>query len=198
MFTRRELNRFRQFRRALGALRDRGMVREWPPKLSVDLFGTDFTDLRGVDEEYLRSFLTALRQFTMDKKDVHFLSICNILLRGSVSVNLRRWVAHARAAWQASHESSIGISLNGKVFPLIEILDLLSYSDIVHRDPDNLAQLEAMPKQDQVLLRMRLTALVPPMLQALNIIDHMIRYIQEDRVHEVPELVEQAVSNPTA
>lgn len=190
MFTDEDLKRLDLFRDALIDLRVRAIVQDWPQKLSVDIFGIDSTDLEGVREDDLRAFLTALRQFTNEGEATNFFSICNVLSRGSSSTNLRGWVAHARAAWQDGLKSSAGISLNGKMFALKEILELLLYGEVVHRDSDKLAQLKAMPRQDRALLRMMLIGMVPPLLQALNIIDHMIRYIRDDRVHEVPELVE--------
>jgi hypothetical protein len=189
-FTADDKRLLNQYRGAWAALCERSLIRNPPEQMSVDIFGQEFTDLQGVDEEHLRAFLTALRQFMLDKEKVSFLRICNVLCRGSESPNLRRWVALARERWHRALRSRSGMPVNGQDPTLEEILDLLHYGDIVHRDEDKVAALAAMPEHDRALLRMKALELIWPMRLALGMVDVIALRVLEDRVHEIPEYVE--------
>jgi hypothetical protein len=168
------------------------MVKQRPLRISVDLFGLESTELKGLDEDHLRAFLVCLRQFVMVGESVNFYSIYNLLYAGCESDDARKWIRHAREAWKGAFESSTGVSLDGRVFTANEIFDVLMYGGIVHSDPDNVAVLDSMPKQDHSLLRlMLLHQIYPATLHALLLVDQVIRHVEESRVDEIPAWVDE-------
>lgn len=191
MSTSEELSRLDLFREKISDLRDRAVVRDWPPKISLDLFGIESTKLRGMDEDHLRAFIMALRQFLNERETTNFLSVCDLLYRECEDQRVRAWIAHSRKGWREALNSSAGISMNGVVLTLREILFLLMYGGIVHSDLARVSQLAGMPKQDHALLRMQLLQLVPPLFRALLNLDSLIDCYVQDRLDTVPVFSEQ-------
>lgn len=182
-------DRLNAFRRAFRDLQSRAIVRNWPKQLSLDLFGIESTELKGLDEDHFRSLLRSLRQFVNEHESSNFNAVCNVLYRVIDSDNGRAWLKHARAEWKTTLDSNAGISLSGDAPTLEEILDLILYGGVVHADPDKLAKLDSMAKQDPALLRLMLMHLVPTLIGALNLVDLLIRHVDEGRVNQIPAWV---------
>src|SRR5688572_6970052 len=91
-----ERERVDLFRARVNDLGNKGLVRAGKLTVTVHLSGPVPELLSGVDHDYLESFLQTLRQFTLQKDDVHFLSVHNIVSRRCARQELQEWLLYTK------------------------------------------------------------------------------------------------------
>lgn len=172
-----EAERIRLYRERIQDMLDCGLINTGVGRVTVDFTGKAERVLEGVDEDYLRSFLMILRQFTLNDDPVHFYSIYNLVYRKCERPDLHPWLALSRRIWNESMKSNpLGLQMHGQPVSLEGILQLLLYGGMVHSDEEKAAKLRSMEPELKGLLRLLLLGSLRGPCQALMLLNTGIRY----------------------
>jgi hypothetical protein len=138
-----------RFVRRVDELRSLRMAKEaagYKVSLNVDSTKGASMSASFPDEEVLRSFVLAFRQFMAPNEPVHINHILNICWRRSKPNNdFRERLIHAREVWgEALNKSKVGLVFNEQVLTPKHVADLWMNGHYFHNDDDKYAALESM------------------------------------------------------
>lgn len=155
---------------------------------STDLL-SDSSLPTGVNDEEFRSFLTTLRQFTLNDDQAHFFSIHNLVQMKCQCQRIKDWVAYSRKLWKrAMSVSPLGIELDGEMPTVEDLLCLFLYGGIVHSDPQLTEKINSLPPSVVSFLKMALLAGLRQLCHALVLMDKAIWHWLDAPNDPVPEL----------
>lgn len=106
------------------------------------------------DEDLLRSFLLAFRQFVSKGEPVHLFTIYNLCLKHITSDYLKEQLILSRTAWKnALRGTGIGLTIDGKEFTPEEATHIWLNGYYFHNDPECRAILARLQSIDTALVR---------------------------------------------
>lgn len=146
------------------------------------------TNFTGFNDDAFRAGIGILRQFTLEKDEVHFLSICKIVRRKCDRPELVAWCNHAKEAWQAKLKSTrpVGLKSGEKEFTLGDSLELLFYGSMSHTLKDNANQWDALSPMLQQAIYFNVQSGMFTLIRCLTIVDSVILYWLDEPNKPVP------------
>lgn len=157
---------------------------------------TGETNFTGFNDDAFRAGIGILRQFTLEKDEVHFLSICKIVRRKCDRPELVAWCNHAKENWQAKLKSTrpVGLKLGEKEFTLGDSLELLFYGSMSHTLKDNANQCDALSPMLQQAIYFNVQSGMFTLIQCLSVVDSVILYWLDEPTKPVPPPPDASVS----
>jgi hypothetical protein len=139
------------------------------------LFQTSEKPLTDFDEDYLRSFLQTLRQFTLKRESVNFNQICDLINENCGRSEIQDWVMYAKKFWKDTLASApLAIQSHGVDYNVETALDLFWYGGQAHSDPDKDRQIEELDADIQGALKMLLFMSFHRLRHALILVNSLI------------------------
>ena len=183
--------RLRIFQLRVQDLRDSGLVTSGRTALKLTMSLTPNASgkarLEGYDEDHFRAFMQTLRQFTLQKDDIHFDRICNIIRRNCPSEELRAWLTYARGLW----ENTLGLSpfrynVDGEEITVRRAMDLLLYSGLSHTQLSEHDFVQSLPADGKNYLKFILETALLDLLHALHLVDAVLYHWLDHPEKPVP------------
>lgn len=149
---------------------------------------TGETNFTGFNDDAFRAGIGILRQFTLEKDEVHFLSICKIVRGKCDRPELVAWCNHAKECWQVKLKSTrpVGLKSGEKEFTLGDSLKLLFYGSMSHTLKDNANQWDALSPMLQQAIYFNVQSGMFTLIRCLTIVDSVILYWLDEPKKPVP------------
>jgi hypothetical protein len=148
------------------------------------------TNFSGFNDDAFRAGIQILRQFTLDRDEVHFLSICKIIRRKCNRPDLVAWCNHAKQRWQDKFESTrpVGLKLGEKEFTLGDCLKLLFYGSMSHTLKENANAWDSLSPMMQHAIFFNVQSGMFTLIRCLSVVDSVIMYWLDEPDAQVPTL----------
>lgn len=149
--------RFQLFVQRVGELNRTRLAQDgfdWALQIHFDRDHGVSVDLQQPDEDLLRSFLLALRQFMSQGEPVYLFTIYNLCNNHIASDFLRQQLAESRTAWKgALRGTGIGLTIDGREFTPEEATDIWLNGYYFHNDQAYREILAGLQSMDRGLVR---------------------------------------------
>jgi hypothetical protein len=197
--------RLRLFQKRVEELKNRSFFRSEQPqqvnaRIKFDCVShTGELSFEGFNDDAFRAAIALLRQFTLEKDDVHFFSVCKIIRRKCERPELVEWTEHFKGRWRQTLESSpIGIVTAEKSYDVKSCLDVLFYGSMAHTLKQQAEEWENLGPilQDQIYAVVQGTMF--SLIQSLSVVGEVIAFWLDKPDEPVPTLAEAKEKGRTA
>ncbi len=177
-----------KYRKRLSELRDRGLVRSGPMKLTLRLSSDGPAELN-VNEDLLRSLLLDIRQFQLQNEAIRFDLICDLVEQCCSRKDAVPWIKYCRKTWDSTWNSlPDGIAI--KECPTLEDASKLVFygSGMFHTNERNQKlsdKWDGMSQGLQTTVKYALVASLGKLISLLALLDQIIASL-DDPNSEVP------------
>ena len=170
--TRSDEDRLRLFADQVERLINRRAVRDGTLKASMNMkFGPDGggITLDTGDEEDVRSLLLDFRTFFLQKEDVNFNRISNLLARYLTDAELIDANKQNKDQWKwVTQSGGVRLIHNEEIFTPERCFDLVIYGEMFHLDAAKAAEFAGLPSFFQQMARVRVNDMVISCLRVLH------------------------------
>lgn len=153
--------------------------------ITCSFFPADAPYMAELDRDELISFLTTLRQFTLQKSPTHFTSVCKLLRRQCDNENARKWAIYFRDHWLHTMKST-PFSRENEALNVEETLNLFIYSGLVKSEAKQYKQLKALAPGVAEFMMVNIPAVASMLVNDLRMIDGLVDLYQNDTLHTAP------------
>jgi hypothetical protein len=139
------------------------------------LRGVRFTSTEPHPDD-LRSFLTVLRHFLLEKEPTHIAKVYNLCEKHIASEELRGYLRDARKQWkQTQRQSGIKLVLDDREWQPEYVADLWLNGWYFHNDPQKRAALQRLMPHEGMLVR---HVFIATMFEAARAVVHLANVIR--------------------
>lgn len=185
-FTDEEINKLKVFSSRAQALRNRKLVKDGLPKVSIQTHvGRRISyEPNFPDEEDFRSLLIEVRTFYLQREPNNFYHVCGILNRRLGEAKLKEHIKHIKKDFEiALQDTSIGIIDNNKQLTSEDILKLWLNAKYFHSNQNKekyFKQITSLPLSGEPYLKFELIATVFSLIRCILALSEIIEQVLDN------------------